>query len=160
VNRATRAFRGLRSVTFRSHLASTPTLQTTTLWKMKAPNLLSGDELGTGSGTVIIGSRRWDRDSAKEPWVESPQIPIRQPSTPWAGRVRDAHVLGSTTVRGRPAWLVSFTDPQTPVWFTIAVDQATGLTYSMDMIAAAHFMHEDYRDFNAPLAITPPRPRR
>jgi copper transport protein len=156
VDRATRTFRGLRSVTFRSHLASTPTLQTTTLWRMKAPNLLSGGELGTGSGTVIIGARRWDRDSAKTPWVESPQTPIRQPSSPWPAQVRDAHVLGSTTVRGRPSWLVSFTDPQTPAWFTIAVDQANGRTYSMDMVAAAHFMHEDYRDFNAPLAITPP----
>jgi copper transport protein len=157
VQRASRAFRSLRSLTFRSHLASTPTIATTTIWKMQTPNRLAGEERGTGVGTVLIGGRRWDRDSATAPWVESPQVPIRQPSLPWTGTVRDAHVLGAGTVRGHPVWLVSFDDPATPAWFTIAVDRQTGRTYSMDMIAAAHFMHEDYRGFNAPLAIKPPR---
>jgi hypothetical protein len=157
VQRASRVFRGLRSVVVRSHLASTPTIATTTIWKMQAPNRLEGRELRTGVGTVLIGRRRWDRDSATAPWVEGPQVPIRQPSVPWVGAVRDAHILGTGTVRGRPVWFVSFDDPATPAWFTIAVDRQSGRTYSMDMTATAHFMHEDYRGFNSPLVIRPPR---
>jgi hypothetical protein len=45
----------------------------------------------------------------------------------------------------------------TPAWFTIHLDPNSGRTYAMDMIATAHFMREDYRGFNAPLAIVPPR---
>jgi hypothetical protein len=124
---------------------------------MAAPNLLSGIEQGTGAGEVIIGKHRWDRDAANDKWVESPQTPIAQPSPPWPGDVRDAHFVGSGTVNGRPVWIVSFYDPLTPAWFRIAVDKRTSTTYSMNMIALAHFMREDYRDFGKPLSIVPPK---
>jgi hypothetical protein len=52
---------------------------------------------------------------------------------------------------------VTFFDPNTPAWFTAAVDRKSHRTYWMDMIATAHFMHEDYRSFDRPLRITPPR---
>lgn len=156
VARATQVFRALHSVTFVSRLASSPSSSTTTLWKTEAPNRLAGIEQGSGAGAVIIGSRRWDRDSANDPWVESSAIPLRQPSSPWPATVRNARFVGSGAVRGRPVWLLSFEDPTTPAWFRIAVDKQTGLTYSMDMVATAHFMREDYGRFNAPLAIKPP----
>jgi putative copper export protein len=157
VVQATKRFRTARGVVFTSRLASSPTNATTTLWKMAPPNLLSGLERGTGAGEVIIGNRRWDRDSANEAWVESPQSPIGQPAPPWPGDVRDAHFVGSSVVRGRPVWVVTFYDPLTPAWFRIAVDKRNSVTYSMNMIATAHFMREDYRDFGKPLAIVPPR---
>jgi hypothetical protein len=140
-----------------STLAAAPGNGTTTLWKMQAPDRLDGRELGTGAGAVIIGHRRWDRDSAREPWVESPQTPLHQPSPPWPPGFEDAHVVGSTVLHGRRLAVVSFLDPVTPSWFAIDVDPATGRTYAMDMIATAHFMHEDYRGFDAPLTIRPPR---
>jgi len=151
VRRATTVFRNLRAVTFVSRLGPT-----TTLWKAQAPNRLSGIELHNGSGVVIIGGARWDRDSAHEPWVRSPQQPIRQPSPPWTARYRDARLVGSFVVRGRPVWRVSFLDPLTPTWFTIDVDKRTGRAYAMDMIAQAHFMHEEYSRFDAPTPIRPP----
>jgi hypothetical protein len=47
-------------------------------------------------------------------------------------------------------------DPATPAWYTVAIDNATGRARFMDMIATAHFMHEEYRGFDAPLTIRPP----
>lgn len=152
VHRATTTFRRLRTVTFVSTLGPT-----TTLWKAHAPNRLSGLELHNGSAAVIIGNRRWDRDSKMAPWVRSAQSPIRQPQPPWPARFQNAHVLGSFVVRNRPVWRVTFLDPLTPSWFTIDVDKQTGRTYGMNMIAQAHFMREDYSRFDQPTPILPPR---
>jgi methionine-rich copper-binding protein CopC len=152
VRRAHRVFGNLRSVTFLSILGPT-----TTLWKAQAPNRLSAVEQHTGEAAVVIGGRRWDRDSADARWQPSPQSPIRQPTPPWPAAFTDAHLLGSAQVNGQAVWRVSFLDPQTPAWFTIDVDKASGRTYRMDMIAQAHFMREDYSRFNAPTAIVPPR---
>ncbi len=56
----------------------------------------------------------------------------------------------------RPAWKVSFFDPDTPGWYTILVDKQTMHTISVQMIATDHFMHDTYSQFNTPIAITPP----
>ncbi len=60
-------------------------------------------------------------------------------------------------VDGHPAWKVTFFDPSTPGWYSILVDKATSRTVSVRMIATAHFMHDEYSGFDAPLSITPPR---
>jgi hypothetical protein len=62
------------------------------------------------------------------------------------------------SVDGRPAWRISFFDPGTPGWFTILVDKATMHTLDIRMTAIAHFMHDVYGPFNAPISITPPKP--
>ena len=81
---------------------------------------------------------------------------MTQPQPFWQSAV-DAHVLGSVNVHGRPAWKVSFFDPKTPAWFTILVDKQTKHTLDLSMTAAAHFMHDTYGSFDAPLTIEPPR---
>jgi copper transport protein len=154
---ATRSFRALRSVTIDSRLASSPTNATKTIYRMAAPNRITGVEPSTGAAEVIIGGRRWDRDSANAKWEQSAAVPVRQPSTPWPPGVRDAHYAGDETVLGRTLSVVTFYDPLTPAWFAIHLDPNTGRTYAMDMIATAHFMREDYRGFNKPLEIVPPR---
>ncbi|HVU76793.1 MAG TPA: copper resistance protein CopC [Gaiellaceae bacterium] len=157
VARATATFRRLRTLTVVSRLSSAPGNETTTVYRMQAPNRLSGVERESGAAEIIIGARRWDRDSATAAWEESPAVVVRQPSVPWSPIVRNPHVVGDQVVGGRPATLVSFMDPQTPAWYTIAVDNATGRARFMDMIATAHFMHEEYRGFDVPLTIRPPR---
>jgi hypothetical protein len=84
-------------------------------------------------------------------------VPVRRPSTPWPAGVRDAHYAGDETVQGRTLSVVTFYDPLTPAWFAIHLDPSTGRTYTMSMIATAHFVREGYRGFNHPLAIVPPR---
>ena len=54
------------------------------------------------------------------PWRE----PLTEPVPAWV-RVTDAHVLGTTTVAGRPAWRISFFDPGTPASYTVAIDRQT-----------------------------------
>lgn len=154
---ATKSFRTLRTLTIDSRLASSPTNATKTIYKMAAPNKLFGLEPKSGAAAIIIGSKRWDRDSANEKWQQSPAVPVHQPSTPWPPGFRYAHYAGDETVQGRTLSVVTFYDPLTPAWFTIQIDPNTGRTYTMNMIATAHFMREDYRDFNKPLAIVPPK---
>jgi hypothetical protein len=65
----------------------------------------------------------------------------------------DAHVIGETPTR----WRISFYDPGTPAWFAITLERRTLHTLDLHMITTAHFMHERYGPFDAPIAITPPR---
>jgi hypothetical protein len=160
VRRATAAFRTLRSLVVLSRLASSPSTGSTSLWRLQAPDRLSYTELGGGPQGVIVGRRRWDRDTAGGRWVESAQEPVHQPAPPWPGAFRSAHLLGSRLVHGRRILTVSFLDPATPSWFTIGVDQASSRTLWLDMVATAHFMHERYRSFNAPFVVAPPSTRK
>jgi hypothetical protein len=59
-------------------------------------------------------------------------------------------------VGGRPVWRISFFDPGTPAWFTIALDKQTLRTLDVWMIATAHFMHDAYGSFNSTKPIEPP----
>jgi len=66
-------------------------------------------------------------------------------------------LLGSDTVAGRAAWVLSFVTPQVPAWFTVWIDKQTHRTLELRMTAAAHFSQHRYGPFNAPLTISPPR---
>ena len=151
--RAGRTWRALRSLTYDEHLASGPTQEVTSTWRIAAPDRLAYSILG-GSKAVIIGDRRWDKAPGGH-WIESPQLPLTQPLPFWAS-VTDAHVLGSGTLGGRPVWIVSFFDPRTPGWFEIELEKQTMRTLAMRMTATAHFMHDVYRSFDRPAGIRPP----
>jgi len=154
VTRATRVFHRLRTLVIHERLASSATDVLRTTWKLVAPNKLAFQIQG-GPQAVIVGNRRWDRNPGGK-WQRSSQAPLRQPTPFWTSAT-DAHVIGTTRVDGRSAWLVSFYDRQIPAFFTIAVDKTTLRTLGLRMTAAAHFMHHRYTDFNAPLRIAPPR---
>ncbi len=51
---------------------------------------------------------------------------------------------------------MSFFDPATPGWFLATIDRATYRTVDLHMIATAHFMHDTYGPFDAPLTLDPP----
>jgi len=155
VRRAARAMRSLRTLVFRERLASSPTNPIVTVWKLQAPNRLEYS-IDTGVAGVVVGPRRWDRNSPKEKWVESAQFPLNVMQPAWGSDAVDARLLATGAVRGHPAWRVSFTNPQIPAFFDVWIDKATGRTLELDMTAAAHFMHHDYLRFNGPLAIRPP----
>ena len=126
-----------------------------TLWREEAPDRLSY-HINTGSAGIVIGGRRWDR-SKGTPWQASTQDPILpMPVVPWGTSWEDASLLGSGTLDGKPVWRISMVDPVTPAWYTMTVEQSTGRTLRLDMIAAAHFMHHRYLRFNPPIRIVPP----
>jgi hypothetical protein len=149
VARATRAYRNLRSFVIQDRLASDAKHSVRTVWTIVAPDRLSY-KIANGSAGMIIGNRRWDRLPGAE-WQESEQTPIHQPTPFWTSWT-DAYVLEST----KPAWRVSFFDAKTHAWFELVIAKRSLRTLETRMNTTAHFMHEVYGRFNAPLSITPP----
>lgn len=154
INRAERVWRALRSLSFDETLRSDESHVVTSSWQLQAPDRLAY-QIADGASAVIVGERRWDRTPGG-PWKASPQAPVRQPTPQWVGAT-NAHVVGTTAARGRPAFIVTFFDPKTPGWYTAVVDRKTFRTYDVRMVATAHFMHDRYHSFNEALAIRPPR---
>jgi hypothetical protein len=153
--RAEAVWRSLRSLSFSETLASGTGHVSVSSWRIQAPDRVAYDVQGGWSG-IVVGGTRWDKAPDAKRWISSSQTRLTQPVPGWV-KVTDAHVLGSTTVRGRPAWRVSFFDPGTPGWFTVLVDKTSLRIYQVRMTATAHFMRDDYRSFNATPAIVPPR---
>ena len=149
VIRATRVFDSLRSLVYDESLASNPTNRVLTHFEMVAPDRLAYRIVG-GQHAVVVGGRRWDRSPGGR-WIASPQSPLHIPSAPWS-IVRDARLIGRTP----RLWRVTFLDPTVPAWFDVALDRRTLRTLDVHMTAAAHFMHDRYRAFDAPLRISPP----
>ena len=68
---------------------------------------------------------------------------------PYWVSVSDAHVVGT-----RAGVLdVTFFDPGTPAWFEARIDEKSGRTLTLRMIATAHFMQHVYGPFNAPIHL-------
>jgi hypothetical protein len=154
--RAGRVWRSLRSLAYVEQLAFNATVETTSIWRVAAPDRAAYSIRGSGGG-IVIGGRRWDRSTPGGRWLESPQSgAITQPVPFWVG-VSNAHVLGTVTASGHAAWLVSFFDPGTPAWFEATVEKRTGHTLALRMFAAAHFMTDVYRSFDSAKPIVPPR---
>jgi hypothetical protein len=156
VARAARATRALRSLVYTESLRSGPTGGLLTTWRLKAPNEMEYTIRG-GADAVVLGERRWDRDKPGAPWRRSEQVPaLTVPQPAWGSVATNAHLLGTTTLNGRPVWIVSFANPSTPAWFTAWIDRKTSLPLQLRMTAAAHFMFHRYLAFNQPLRIRPP----
>jgi copper transport protein len=157
VARAARVTRHLRSLVYVESLRSGPKGGIVTTWRMAAPNRVTYDING-GGAAVVIGRTRWDRDSASRPWTRSQQIPaLRVPQPAWGDVARNARVLGTGSIGGRPVWIVSFANPTIPAWFTVWIDRKSYRTLRLRMTAAAHFMFHRYLEFDRPLRIVPPR---
>jgi hypothetical protein len=125
-----------------------------TIWHFVAPDKVAYVIKGGGS-SIVIGDRSWQKAAGGSVWTEQAQSLLRQPVPFWSKAI-DAHILGTVSLAGRPAWKVSFFDPSTPAWYTIVVDKATFHTTSLAMITTSHFMHDEYSGFDVPLSIKPP----
>jgi hypothetical protein len=157
VARAARVTRALQSLVYVESLRSGPKGGLLTTWELQAPDELEYRIRG-GASAIVLGERRWDRDRAGAPWRRSQQLPaLRVPQPAWGSLATNAYVLREGRVDGRPVWVVSFANPNTPAWFTAWVDRSTYRPLRLHMTAAAHFMTHRYLEFNRPLAIRPPR---
>jgi hypothetical protein len=157
VARAAQVMRRLSSLVYVESLRSGPKGGLLTTWRLKAPNEVTYDIRG-GASAVIIGQTRWDRDRPGAPWRRSSQIPaLKVPQPAWGSKAVNAHVLGTGRVGGRPVWIVSFLNPDTPAWFTAWIDRSTYRPLRLKMTAAAHFMRHRYVAFDQPLTIRPPK---
>jgi hypothetical protein len=156
VARAENAWHNLATLVYHDSLSDGHvTLQTE--WKVVAPNRIEYSIANGFGAKIIIGDKAWNQLPHTKRWIESAQLPVQQPVPFWQSAA-DAHVLGTVSYHGRPAWKVSFFDLEGgPAWFTILVDKASLHTMQLWMTAEDHFMHETYKAFDTPITITPPR---
>jgi hypothetical protein len=157
LRRADAAWRRLRALSAASRIASDPQHSVTTRWRFQAPDRLAYRNGSDGAAAIIVGERRWDRQSPQAQWTPSRQDPVRQPVPPWTRAATSAHLLGTGMVGGRPVWRISFVDKAAPAWFTIFVDRSNDRTLRVDMIAQAHFMQQMNSGFGRGVTISPPR---
>jgi copper transport protein len=150
VAKATRSFRGLKSVDYVERLASSPRNKVVSDFTLEHPNRLEYRIRGGASG-IVIGARRWDR-AAGGRWFESGQTPTPQPEPIWAGHFTNAFLLDTTPT----TYVVAFMKPLGPTWFTVRLDRKTLLPRNLRMTTAAHFMTHRYVRFNAPPRIRAP----
>jgi hypothetical protein len=153
---ATRVWAHLHSLSYAERLTSDPTHTVVSHWRVVAPDRLAYEIEQGDQQTVIVGTSRWDR-SRGGGWQRSAAVRLHQPQPFWV-EVRNAHIVGSGRVGARPVWLVTFFDPKTPAWFLASIDKRTARTDDIRMWATAHFMHDTYGQFNAPLEVVPPAP--
>ncbi len=155
VARTAARFARVRTLRYDEHIASSPGVEQSSHLRVVAPDRFAYDIEGGGSG-IVIGERRWDRESAAAPWVEQVAQLLSLPATGWGARPTNAFEIGRGSSDGHPVRIVTLLDPRGRAWFTASIDTATGLLRRLDMTAAAHFMVDRYRAFDAPLAIEPP----
>jgi hypothetical protein len=152
---ATRTYRRLHTLVIHERLATAPGVALTSVYRAVAPHSLSITS-SNGDRSIVIGARRWDRHPGAG-WTESEQQPPLDPLAPfWHGLTEDPTVLGHAVVNGHRVVRLSFAAPQIPAFFELTVDEASHVPLELEMIAAAHFMHHAYSDFDAPARIEPP----
>jgi hypothetical protein len=153
IARATRVWTHLRSLRYLDRLGSDETHVVVAQWQIVAPDRLAY-QIEQGNKAIIVGLHRWDRPAGGD-WQESPALRLHQPQPFWV-TATDARVIGSGRFGGRAVWNITFFDPRTPAWFRVAIDKASSRTLDLQMVANAHFMHDTYRAFDAPIKIVPP----
>ena len=154
VRNAGRVYRELHSVSYRERLASDETHALVAGWRVASPNSIKYAIAGGGAQGIVIGNRRWDRDTPHGKWIESEQTPLPQPqpATQWS-YATNAHVIAQTP----STTTVSFVDQTIPAYFTVTFDRTTLRPRVLHMTAASHFMTDTYLGFNEPREIRPPR---
>jgi hypothetical protein len=145
-------YRTLRGVTYVERLASGPRYALISRWRLEAPDRTSYTIAG-GAGAIVIGRRRWDRNTPSARWVPSPQLPrLPQPATAWT-TARDAHIIARSAL----TLTLSFADPTIPAFYTLTLDRRTLRPRTLHMISNAHFMTDRYLGFSPSRQIRPPR---
>jgi hypothetical protein len=147
LRRVDRAFRSARTAVFDETLASSPTNGQTTRFTLVAPDRLSYQTKG-GPGAIVIGPRRWDRDSARAAWLPSPQTPL-DVMQPYWDKPTNAHLVAPN--------VLTFLDRRIPAWFHVTLNGVRPTR--VRMTAAAHFMVDRYVGFNVPAVVSPPPSR-
>jgi hypothetical protein len=116
--------------------------------------------LATDQGeTIAIGKRRFDRTTG-QPWEESAwpeDAGYRWPRYDLASTAGEVTLLGEEDVDGQTCWIVAFLDGQTGARYTVWIGERDHLLHREQMMATGHYMESVFDDFDAPLAIQPPK---
>jgi copper transport protein len=142
--RITRAYRAARTIVFDETLASSPTNAQTTRFVVVAPDRLSYRTRG-GPAAIVIGTKRWDRDTAQGRWLASQQTRLTVTQPYWR-TARNVHLVAPG--------VLTFLDPTIPAVFRL--DSSGARLHRLGMTAAAHFMVDRYVAFDGPASVSPP----
>jgi len=115
---------------------------------------------GVGHETLLIGTRRFDRDG-QTPWSESDLgIPVAAPSFAYSAAAHRVRQIGRESVGGRDTLVLALVDGAPPYerYYRLWVDTASFQVERYTMMASGHYMGGSYRDFNGPIQIAPPTP--
>jgi hypothetical protein len=140
----TARYRGSRTIVYDEALSTTGRGGIHTRFTVVAPHRLAYQIRG-GPSAIVIGSRRWDRDDAGKPFVESPQAPVDVTQPLWSS-VTNVHEVAPG--------VLTFLDRSLPAWFRVRLDGP--LPTTVHMTAAAHFMTQRYVGFDVPAEVSPP----
>ncbi len=152
VTRSGAALRALRSVVIDNVLASDPDHSVRSTFVVNRPDRL-GLSASSGAQSRIIGTERWDRTSPTGSWQKHATTPVKVPDPYWVPGGTAAYVVGGTPST------VDVTLAQSgasPVFYRLRIDRSSGRVLHLEMITAAHFMNERYRDFDQAPRVTPP----
>ena len=144
VRALTRRYRSSRTIVFDETLSSGVGNATVTRFTAVAPDRLAYRIRG-GPSAIVVGTKRWDRDSATNPWQASGQTPIAVTEPYWSDPV-NAHLVAPN--------VVTFLDRRIPAWFRVTF--RSGRPTVSRMTAAAHFMVDRYVGFDVPAGVSPP----
>ncbi len=139
-----RTYRASKTIVFDETLGSTPANRETTRFTVAAPSTLKYVTIG-GPQAVVIGARRWDRDTPRGRWVESQQTPLTVTQPYWHNPTNPHEIAPG---------VFTFLDRTIPAWFRVTV--SNGRPSVQHMTAAAHFMVDRYVGFDVPVSVSPP----
>jgi hypothetical protein len=140
---------GLRTYRFQEELTSGVGGSASSTFEVQAPDRMRFRTAG-GSRSIIVGDARWDYRGGR--WERTPFPGLEMPSYMWDG-AGNARILGRAG--GRQVLSVFDREP-VPAWFRLTIDDRKRVL-DAEMLAPSHFMRQRFRDFNAPLTITPPQ---
>ena len=144
LDRVTNAYRSSKTIVFDEHLASSPTTSETTRFSVVAPHTLTYVTVN-GPRAIVIGAKRWDKDTPRSPWVASSQTPLEVTQPYWRS---------PTNVFEVAPGVLTFLDRSIPAWFRVQLKD--GLPHVQHMTAAAHFMVDRYVGFDGSVVVSPP----
>jgi len=129
----------------------------------EAPDRTGYSFIGPDGGrheTVLIGTRRFDRDG-QGPWSESDLgIPVATASFRYSADPNRVRLIGHESVDGRDTLVIALVAGAAPgeLYYRLWIDAATTQVQRYTMMATGHYMGGSYSDFNAPVDIAPPKP--
>lgn len=111
--------------------------------------------------TVIVGDRRWDRDTEghDEIWrAGSGGTPIVVPSFSYGDRPAAVRVIGHEEAPDGSLDLIAFVGRSgtTPLYYRLWVDPRSDRVRGYVMMAVGHYMRGTYTDLDASIEIEPP----
>lgn len=127
----------------------------------QAPDRIRYSFVGPDGGiheTVIVGTRRFDRDG-HGPWTTSDLgSSLTTASFSFADAPHRVRQIGSEVLDGREALVIALASGAPPYerYYRLWIDAFDSRVLRYTMMATGHYMGGSYRDFNAPIEVAPP----